>query len=146
MGQEIIFLLVALAAGVLMAVQGSMNSLMAKKVGLLEATFVVHLLGLLLISILLVIFCLQNWKWEVFKEVPWYIYLGGFLGVAIVYGVVYSIPKVGVANATTAIIVGQVATAMIIDVLGVFGDKMPLTWFKGIGLALMALGAHLMLK
>lgn len=146
MAQEIIFLLVALVAGVLMAVQGSMNSLLSKKVGLLEATFVVHLLGLLLITVLLMVFCLQNWNWENFKTVPWYVYLGGFLGVAIIYGVAYSIPKVGVANATTAIIVGQVATAMIIDMFGVFGDKMPLTWFKGMGLALMALGAHLMLK
>ena len=80
-------------------------------------------------------------------EIPWYIYLGGFLGVPIVYGVAYSIPKVGVANATTAIIVGQVATAFLIDIVGLFGlQKMAFTWLKGVGLAMLAIGSHLMLK
>lgn len=147
MSKEIVFLLVALISGVLMAVQGSMNSAMGKKIGLIEATFVVHLLGSILIGILLVVFCLQNWNWNNFKELPWYIYLGGFLGVPIVYGVAFSMPKVGVANATTAIIVGQVATAFLIDVIGLFGmQRMEFTWIKGIGLAMLAFGAHLMLK
>ena len=147
MTKEIVFLGVALVAGVLMAIQGSMNSAMGKKIGLLEATFVVHLLGGILIGILLITCCLENWDWNKLKEIPWYIYLGGFLGVPIVYGVAYSMPKVGVANATTAIIVGQVAMAFLIDIVGLFGmEKMAFTWFKGVGLALLALGAHLMLK
>lgn len=147
MTKELLFLGVALFSGILMAVQGSLNSALGKKVGLLEATFVVHFLGILLIGILLAIFCLQNWKWDSFKELPWYVYTGGFIGVGIVYAVAYSIPKVGVANATTAIIVGQVATALLIDQLGLFGlEKAAFTWVKGAGLGLLAVGAHLMLQ
>jgi transporter family-2 protein len=61
--------------------------------------------------------------------------------------VVASIPRVGVALATTAIIVGQVATALLIDHFGWFGlEKMPFTWWKAAGLVLLAAGARLMLN
>ncbi len=56
------------------------------------------------------------------------------------------IPRLGVASATTAIIVGQVLTALCIDHLGCFGlDKVPFTWTKLLGLALLAAGAWLLL-
>ncbi|MGQ9712131.1 MAG: DMT family transporter, partial [Desulfotomaculales bacterium] len=80
-------------------------------------------------------------------EAPWYTYLGGILGVLIIYAVVRSIPRVGVAPATTAIILGQVLTAALIDHLGLFGmQKLPFTWYRLVGAALMAAGAWLMLK
>ena len=56
-------------------------------------------------------------------EAPWYTWLGGVLGVAIIYTVAASIPKVGAASATTAIITAQVLTACIIDHFGLFGLK-----------------------
>ena len=80
-------------------------------------------------------------------EAPWYLYLGGLLGVAITYLVVASIPRVGVAAATTAIIVGQVGMACLADHLGLFGmDQYPFTWYRLAGLVLLAAGAGLMLN
>ena len=66
-----------------------------------------------------------------YHKAPWYLYLGGIIGVLITYGVVTSIPKLGAASATTAIIVGQVLTALIIDQLGLLGLKeISFTWMK----------------
>lgn len=140
-------MLIALFSGVAMAVQGGINSALAKIIGLLEATFFVHISAALLVAVLL--FVLQMGQGDLVKisQVPWYLYLGGVLGVLITYGVIASIPKVGVTLATTAIIVGQVSTAMLIDHLGLFGlEKIAFSWVKLGGLFLLAAGAKLMLS
>ncbi len=146
MGYDMIAMLVALVAGLTMALQGALNSILGKVVGLLEATFIVHVIGTL--TVVLGLFVLGLGKGDLLKlpEAPWYTLAGGILGVAIVYGVVFSIPKLGVAIATTAIIVGQVSTALAIDHFGLFGlEKIPFSWIKGAGILLLAAGARLML-
>ncbi len=139
-------LAMALVAGVAMALQGSLNSALGKIIGLLQATLVVHLTATLLVIILLLT-PLRDGNPGKLLSCPWYLWLGGIIGVLITYGVVASIPRVGVALATTAIIVGQVATALLIDHFGWFGlEKMPFTWWKAAGLVLLAAGARLMLN
>jgi transporter family-2 protein len=147
MSVKLLALLIAAVAGVTMAVQGTLNAALGKVVGLLEATMVVHLVGLVFATLLVVSLRLNNLSWHKFTQAPWYTYLGGILGVAIIYGVIRSIPKVGVAPATTAIILGQVFTAGLIDHLGLFGMRqIPFGWFKIVGIGLMATGAWLLLK
>ncbi|MCG0278545.1 MAG: DMT family transporter [Thermanaeromonas sp.] len=139
-------LVLALLSGVAMAIQGSLNAALAKVIGLLQATLVVHLTATVTV-ILLLLFPLSPGSLAKITQVPWYLLLGGIIGVLITYGVVASIPRAGVALATTAIIVGQVTTALIIDHLGLFGlEKIPFTWWKVLGLILLASGACLMLK
>ncbi|MDH7576670.1 MAG: DMT family transporter [Bacillota bacterium] len=140
-------LIFALVAGVTMALQGSLNSALGKVIGLLEATFIVHVTGTLTLIILLFLLQLGRGDLGRWAQAPWYTYLGGLLGVLIIYAVVASIPKLGVAVATTLIIVGQVSTALAIDHFGLFGLKaVPFTWWKVFGLALLATGAKLMLN
>ena len=144
---EILPLLVAAFSGVAMAVQGSINSALGKVVGLLESTFIVHLVGLLLVLILLFVFKLGDGNLVEIQKAPWYSYFGGVLGVIIIYSVVLAIPKVGVAPATTAIILGQVFTAGLIDHFGLFElKKIPFNYYKVLGVLLMAGGAWLVLK
>jgi len=140
-------LLLALVSGVLMAVQGSVNTALSKVVGLWEATFVVHAVGTLVL--LAVLFLLKMGRGDLggLPQAPWYSYLGGVISVFIIYLVAASIPRVGVANATTAIIVGQVMTAVVIDHVGGFGlQKVACGWNQVAGLALLAIGARLLLK
>jgi bacterial/archaeal transporter family-2 protein len=143
---ELLPLLLALVSGVFMAVQGTWNSALGKVIGLLEATFIVHLSGTIFLIVLLFVFRVGKGDFSAWQNVPWYAYLGGIAGVIIVYLVVASIPQVGVANATTAIIIGQVATAVLIDHLGGFGVlQVDFGWNQAIGLLLLAIGAKLML-
>lgn len=140
-------MLLALISGVLMAVQGSLNTALSKFVGMLEAIFVVHITGTLLLLILLFVVRMGKGDLYALPQAPWYTYLGGIIGVAIVYLVVASIPSLGVANATTAIIVGQVLTAVIIDHFGGFGlERIPCDWTQVAGLVLLAIGAKLLLN
>lgn len=144
---KLVPLVIAAAAGVTMAFQGAINAALGKIIGLLEATFIVHLVGLFFVMALLFVFQLGAGSLLRLGQVPWYLFLGGFLGVAIVYGVVRSIPEVGVAPATVAIIVGQILTAAAIDHFGLFGLKhIPFAWYRALGVLLMAGGAFLLLK
>ncbi|MTI83339.1 MAG: DMT family transporter [Firmicutes bacterium] len=140
-------LLIATGSGITMALQGSINSALGKVIGVLEATFIVHVVGLLLVSALLFVLGLGDGNLTFIFKSPWYYYLGGVLGVIIVYSVVRAIPPLGVAVATTAIILGQVFTAALVDHLGLFGlNKIPFTWYRVAGTVLMAGGAWLLLK
>lgn len=144
---EMMPLLLALVSGVLMAVQGSVNTSLSKAIGLLEATFVVHITGTILVMLLLFMFNMGKGNLYAWQAAPWYSWLGGIIGVAIIYLVAASIPNVGVANATTAIIVGQVLTAIIIDQFGGFGlERMACSPKQVVGLILLAVGAKMLLK
>jgi transporter family-2 protein len=135
----------ALVAGVAMAIQGAFNSALGKVIGLLEATLVVHATGTVLV-LGLWLAGLGRGQFNRWQQADWFTFFGGILGVLIVYGVAYSIPKTGAATATTAIIVGQVTMALLIDQFGLFGLKpVPFIWQKAAGLAFLAIGARLML-
>ena len=131
-----------------MAFQGALNASLGKVIGSLESTLMVHLIGTATIAIPFFI-CKGGGKGGLvhLSEVHWYNLLGGVLGVIIVAAVLLSIPKTGVANATTAIIIGQVITAMAIDCFGLFGlERISFSWWKGLGLLLLASGGYLMLN
>ncbi len=140
-------LLIAALSGIAMAIQGTVNSALGKVVGLLESTFIVHLTGLLLAAVLLFVCRKGSGRLTDCFQAPWYSYIGGVLGVLIIYSVVLSIPKVGVAPATTAIILGQVFTAGLVDHFGLFGmHKIPFRLGNVLGTLMMAGGAWLILK
>ncbi len=139
-------LLLAALSGILMALQGSLNTALGKVVGLLEGTFVVHVVGSL-VAMGLMLAGLGQGGLAQFREAPWYTYLGGVLSVGIIYLVAASISKVGVASATTSIIVGQVLTAAVVDHFGFFGlEPLPFSLWRGLGILLMAGGAWLLLS
>lgn len=147
MSAYILALVIACLAGVTMAFQGAINSGAAKIIGIFEAAFLVQAAGLVLVAALLFVFHLGDGSLARWPDASWYPYVGGILGIVILYGVMRSIPKVGVAPATTAIIIGQVLTAAAIDHLGWFGMiRIPFSWYRVLGTLLMAGGAFLLLK
>ncbi|RNC29329.1 MAG: hypothetical protein AWM53_00682 [Candidatus Dichloromethanomonas elyunquensis] len=136
----------AALSGVAMALQGTFNSQLAQKTSLLSSTFLVHILGTLTAVIVLLL-----WKVPVLRhkwlQIPWYLYLGGILSVVIIALVALSISKIGVCNTTTAIIIGQVGAAVLIDHFGILGVQR-ITWnpWQILGLTLFAAGAKLLFR
>jgi len=144
--QTWLFLGLAAGAGVLMAVQGSLNGALGKVIGTLEGNFILHAVGLVLIAVLLFVFGLGRGDFSRMGQAPWYLYLGGVLNVAIIFGVMLAIAKSGAGNATTAIIVGQLTMALVVDHFGLFGlEQHSITWGRAGGLLLMAIAAKLLL-
>ena len=133
-------------AGLLMAVQGSINGQVSKSIGTLESNFLMHLIGLAIIMLLLFVVRIGDGDFSKLSEVPWYGYTSGLINVVIIYGVMVSISRLGAAPATTAIIVGQVTTAALIDWLGLFGlEKTAYSLWQAAGIVLLAVGARLLL-
>ncbi|MEW6183902.1 MAG: DMT family transporter [Bacillota bacterium] len=144
-GLQIVSLLTAAAAGGLMAVQGSVNALLGKIIGLVEATFVVNVIGAVAAGILLLLY--RSGGFSRLHHIPWFAWSGGVLGVLIIYGVAKSIPKVGVAPATTAIVVAQILTAAAIDHFGLLGmARLPFSGWRVMGGLLLGAGAWFLLR
>ncbi|MDI3280590.1 MAG: DMT family transporter [Bacillota bacterium] len=143
---KLLALLIAAGAGAAMAVQGGINTALGKAIGLLEATLVVHLLSAASAALLLFGLRLGQGDLQQVGSTPWYLFLGGLLGVAITFGVVLSMKRVGVAAATTAIVVAQVLTAALVDHLGLFGLlRIPFSPVKVVGILLLGGGAWILL-
>lgn len=136
--------LIAALSGIGMAIQGTLNSALSQKTSLLAATLAIHLVGTFSALLVIIIARLPVGGYEWFT-LPWYLYLGGVLSVLIIALVAFSIPRIGVANATTAIIIGQVSTAVVLDHLGLFGlVKVPWSPWQILGVIMMAAGAKLL--
>ncbi len=137
---------IAAVSGMAMALQGTLNSQLTQKTSLLSSTLIVHIIGSL--ATLGVIFLYRTpvlqQRWS---QIPWYLYFGGLLSVLIIALVALSISKIGVCNATTAIIIGQVGAAVLIDHLGLFGAQ-KITWnpLQLLGLILFAAGAKFLFR
>lgn len=141
------YLIIAMVAGAAMAIQGTMNSVLGKIIGMWESTLMVHIIGL--ITVIAVILVMGTGFQGVNKlgQAPWYVYLGGILNVLIIFGVVSSMPKIGVGNATTGIIFAQILTAVLIDKFGIMGvEKIPFRWLDIMGIGLLAVGTRILLK
>jgi transporter family-2 protein len=140
-------MLIGALAGLLMALQGTFNTQLAKAVGRLEATLVVQGVGLVAALLLLYPLGLGRGDLSHLREAPWFSLLGGVLGVAIVFTVVAAVSRLGMATATTAILVGQILTAAAVDHFGLFGmERMPFGWLQLLGLGLFAAGARILLS
>lgn len=137
---------IAIISGISMAIQGTLNSSLSQKTSIFAATLLVHVIGTIVAFIALLAWRapILNLNWG---TIPWYSYLGGVLSVIIIGLVATSIPKIGVCNATTAIIIGQVTMAVVIDHYGWFGTtKLPWNAWQFVGVGFFAVGAKLLFR
>jgi len=142
---NLFYLAIAALSGAAMALQGTLNTALGKIVGVWESTLLVHIIGTLAALVIMLIVGTGFGGLGKVSTAPWYTYLGGILNVLIIYAVVRSMPQIGVGNATTAIIVAQLITALLIDTTGAFGmKKMPFQYLDILGVALLAIGARIL--
>ena len=142
---NLFYLAIAALSGAAMALQGTLNTALGKIVGIWESTLIVHIIGTITALLIMLIIGTGFSNLSKISAAPWYVYLGGILNVLIIYAVVRSMPQIGVGNATTAIIVAQLITALIIDTTGAFGmKKMPFQYLDILGVALLAIGARIL--
>ena len=78
---------------------------------------------------------------------PWWMLLGGLMGLLIVFTVTYAGPRIGVAATVGILIAGQLAMGAAIDRWGLFGsERIALHWPRLLGIGLLAIGAALSLR
>jgi transporter family-2 protein len=137
--------LIGLLSGVAVGLQSPLASMITQRLGMLESIFIVHLGGTLLILIPLVILRggnLGNWR-----SLPWYALAAGSMGLIVVGGVSFMIPRVGVATAITLIIAGQLVISSVLDHYGLLGVHIrPMDIQRVFGLLIVFLGAWLTVR
>lgn len=144
---SILPLLLAAIAGSLMPAQGAANSWLARRSSLAMATFWVHTTAVLCIGLVLLFLPSSRSSLANLLHAPLPALLGGVMGVAITWLVAAAVTPLGMVAATTGILVAQVATAAVLDHFGLFGlHQSPFAWTKGLGAALLVLGAWLLLR
>jgi len=142
----LVAVLVALAVGTAISTQSSFSAVMGRHVGLWPTAFVVHVVGMVVSLAPLWLYRGQA-QWAGLAQTPWYTYLGGALGVVIIAGIAYLVGQVGVTAGVSIVIAAQLATALLIDHFGWFGiASQPVDWLKLLGVALLIVGARLVLR
>jgi transporter family-2 protein len=137
----------AVLAGLAGSVQVALMSRLGDRIGVLEALGFSTALTAVLAVVLVVAarFSLAGYTRALHQ--PWWMLLGGVMGLLIVFTVTYAGPRIGVAATVGILIAGQLVMGAAIDRWGLFGsERIPLHWPRLIGIALLAVGAALSLR
>jgi bacterial/archaeal transporter family-2 protein len=136
---------IGMMSGIAVGLQSPLASMITQRLGMLESIFIIHIGGAILIAIPLIIVGggnLGNWR-----SLPWYALLAGSMGLIVVGGVSFMIPRVGVATSITLIIAGQLVISSILDHYGLLGvDIRHMDVPRILGLVIVFIGAWLTVR
>ena len=138
-------LLIGLISGVAVGLQSPLASMITQRLGMLESIFIIHIGGAILVAIPLVF--LGGGKLGGWQGLPWYALFAGSMGLIVVGGVSFLIPRVGVATAITLIIAGQLLISSVLDHYGLLGvQTRSLDLQRILGLLIVFIGAWLTVR
>ena len=137
-------LIVALFSGLAIGAQSSLNSAAGKITGATLTGLLVNFLGGAAAGLLLVVVYVRQGK-ATFSAIRaptlGIIVVSGLLGIGIIAGIAYALPKIGIAAGLATIIAGQMAVAVLVDTFGLAGGQpIPLNLTRIGGLGLLTLG------
>lgn len=139
----LLYILIALIAGVALASQSAINTQLAKAVGNepIIATLISFAVGTILLFFI-ALFKTDLWAGlTALPQQPWWKLIGGALGALVVFTTVLLASKLGITAMLFFIIVGQLITAATIDHFGLIGMPVrEVNFTKFIGLAIVAFG------
>ena len=146
MTKHTIWLLTAILVGGLVPLQSSINtSLAAFLKHPLQATLINFMVGAIACAV--VVFFVLGKRFPdtaVIQNIPWFLFLGGVLGVAFVTTVVVLTPRIGITNMLAGALAGQLIVSVIFDHFGLFGLQVhPVSPQRIIGIVLLITGIYL---
>jgi transporter family-2 protein len=137
----------AATAGLAGAVQIAVQSRLNERVGSIEAAATASVIGAALALVVLLVArrslagvgdAVTGPKWQL---------LGGAMSICIILAITVAGPRIGVVATTAFLIAAQFALAAVIDRYGWFGvERIPFSWPRVLGLALLVMGAALTLR
>ena len=127
----------SLLIGILVAVMIAFNGGLTTVYGIYSATVIIHIVGLILIGAII----LFRREKPFAKRLPWYLYIGGVLGVATTASVNFAFGKISLSAILALGLFGQSVAGVFVDQLGLFGmRKHPFRAYQIPGLLLVAGG------
>ena len=145
--QLILLMPLAMGIGVAMATQTALNAqLRSYLYSPLQAALLSFLVGSMLLAVLVYMQASAKPSWSTLQQIPWYLWLGGCLGVYAISVSIITAPRFGFLSLTGLIIFGQILMSIILDHFGWFGvEKAPISWSRVIGALVIFLGVLLTL-
>jgi transporter family-2 protein len=142
---NVLYIAAAIGIGASLSLQPPVNAAMARTLGspMLAASLSIA------ISLLVVVLVWATWSradgdWSQVRELPWWIVVGGVVGVLFVAGGVLVAPVLGVALFFVCVVTGQLLGSTLADQVGAFGMEVrPVSLMKLLGLGLVLAGAAL---
>lgn len=146
---SVIAIFIAILSGLAIGIQSSLNSAAGKMTGAAITGLLVNFIGGVVSALLLLMIFIRQGDLEFLniKPTTWLVItIAGLLGIGIIAGIAYALPKIGVAAGLSAIIAGQMVVALIVDTFGLTGAKpIPINISRIIGILLLALGTWALL-
>ena len=140
---------VAILSGLAIGLQVTLNGLASRLIGARNTGLLVNASGGLIALVLILALALtrQGIAWPQITRSTWtQVGVAGLLGIGIIMGIAFALPRVGVAAGLASVLLGQLAFAIVIDTLGWGGGTpIPLTLSRLAGLLLVLIGAWVLL-
>ena len=132
--------------GVAMATQTAINTQLRDYLHTpVQAAFISFLVGTIILG-LFTLFQQPKFNLVELSQIPWYLWLGGCLGVYAISMSIYTAPKLGLLSLTVLIIFAQIVMSMLYDHFAWFGgDKIPINWSRILGALSIFVGVILTL-
>ena len=139
-------ILLTVVVGLAIATQTQFAGVLGHHVGIMESVFIIHLGGFLAAGIYLLV--LGGGHLGAWRAAPWYVLMfGGLLGVVIVGGYAFVIPRIGLAPAITLAVASQLIFSAVLSHYGVMGAvQQPLTLSRIAGIAVLLVGTWLIVR
>jgi transporter family-2 protein len=140
-----LYVVAAVAIGFSLSLQPPINAAMART---LSSAMLAACISIA-ISLVAVVVVWLTWghgagNFAEIRALPWWVVLGGIIGVVFVAGSIVTAPPLGMALFFVCVVSGQLLGSTLADQLGAFGIPVqPVTTMKVVGLALVLAGAAL---
>lgn len=146
---QLLFLIpLAIGVGIAMALQTALNAQLREYLySPLQAALLSFLVGTIALVVLVFFQSGQKPSLESLMHIPWFLWLGGFLGVYAITSSIFTVPKLGFLTLSGLIIFGQIVMSMLLDQFGWLGiEKTAISWQRFLGATIIFLGVMLTLQ
>ncbi len=134
----IVFYLLAMTIGVLVAFQAGLNAELARHIHSNSWAAVISFAVGLLVLLFYTVISQQPLSLKKLETVPSFLFIGGALGAMFVLSVVILFPKIGAVNIVIFTVMGQMLCSLVIDHYGWLGAPISaINWQKIAALLLM---------
>jgi transporter family-2 protein len=130
--------------GSMLTVQSVLNATLGKRVGVLGSLVVMTVVGLGMTLLFIAIFPSTSNLRNLPGRGEWYLYLGAVMGFGIMIAPIFLIPRIGATSTLTALVMGQLILALVVDHFGLLATpKIEAGMVRILGVGLVVLGAYL---
>lgn len=146
--QLLLLMPLAMGIGIAMTLQTAINTQLREYLySPLQAALFSFLVGTIVLAILVFFQQVPKPNLQAIIHLPWYMWLGGMLGVYAISLSIYAAPKLGYLTLTGLILFGQIAMSMLVDHFGFLGtEKAPINWQRLLGGVVIFIGVLLTLQ